>query len=95
MDGRLIRTNCDEAGDYVVSNVLSRRDLVSRPGNMDETVLSSTDSIYHKWKSIGWSLNYFEEYISGSSITSIKRQHAYNYTCLLCKLDPVFSPHRN
>ena len=42
MDGRLIRTNCDEAGDYVVPNVLSPRDLVSRPANMDETVLSSS-----------------------------------------------------
>ena len=29
VDGRLIRTNCDEAGDYVVPNVLSPRDLVS------------------------------------------------------------------
>ena len=28
----------DEAGDYVVPNVLSPRDLVSRPDNMDETV---------------------------------------------------------
>ena len=41
MDGRLIRTNCDEAGDYVVPNVSSPRDLVSKPDNMDETVLSS------------------------------------------------------
>ena len=41
MDGRLTRTNFDEAGDYVVPNVLSPRDLVSRPDNMDETVLSS------------------------------------------------------
>ena len=42
MDGRLTRTNCDEAGDYVVPDVLSPRDLVSRPDNMDETVLSSS-----------------------------------------------------
>ena len=42
MDGRLTRTNCDEAGDYVVPNVLSPRDLVSRPDNMDKTVLSSS-----------------------------------------------------
>ena len=41
MDERLNRTNCDEAGDYVLPNVLSPRDLVSRPDNMDETVLSS------------------------------------------------------
>ena len=41
MDGRLTRTNCDEAGDYAVPDVLSPRDLVSRPDNMGETVLSS------------------------------------------------------
>ena len=31
-------TDCDEAGDYVVPNVLSPKDLVPRPDNMDETV---------------------------------------------------------
>ena len=36
MDGRPTRINCD------VPNVLSQRDLVSRPDNMDETVLSSS-----------------------------------------------------
>ena len=35
-DDRLGQT--DEAGDYVVPNVLSPRDLVIRPDNMDETV---------------------------------------------------------
>ena len=44
MDGRLIRTNCDKDGDHVVPNVLSPRDLVSRPDNMDETILSSSSS---------------------------------------------------
>ena len=44
MDEQLIRTNCDEAGDYVVPNVLNPRDLVSRPDNMDETILSSSFS---------------------------------------------------
>ena len=39
MDVRLTWTDCDEAGDYVVPNVLSPRDLVSRSDNMDETVL--------------------------------------------------------
>ena len=38
MDGRPNWTDCDEAGDYVVPNVLSPRDLVSRPDIMDETV---------------------------------------------------------
>ena len=39
MDVRLTWTDCDEAGDYVVPNVLSSRGLVSRPDNMNETVL--------------------------------------------------------
>ena len=38
MDGRPTLTVCDEAGDYVVPNVLSPRDLVFRPDNMNETV---------------------------------------------------------
>ena len=38
MDGRPIWIDCDEAGDYVVPNVLSPRDLISRPDIMDETV---------------------------------------------------------
>ena len=38
MDGRPTWTDCDEAGDYVAPNVLSPRDLVFRPDNMDETV---------------------------------------------------------
>ena len=38
MDGRPACTDCDEAGDYVVPNVLSPRDLVSRPDKKDETV---------------------------------------------------------
>ena len=38
MGGRLIRTNCDKAGDYVVPNVSNPRDLVSRPDNMDKTI---------------------------------------------------------
>ena len=32
-------TDFDEAGDYVVPNMLSPKDLVYRPDNMDETVL--------------------------------------------------------
>ena len=38
VDGRPTWTDCDEAGDYVVPNVLSPRNLVFRPDNMDETV---------------------------------------------------------
>ena len=36
MDVQLTWTDCDEAGDYVVPNVLSPRELVSRPDNMDK-----------------------------------------------------------
>ena len=36
MDGRPTWTDCDEAGDYIVPNVLSPRDLVFRPDNMDK-----------------------------------------------------------
>ena len=39
MDGRPTWTDCDEAGDYVVPNVLSPRDLFSRPEKMDDTVV--------------------------------------------------------
>ena len=42
MGVRLTWTDCDEAGDFVVPNVLGPRDLVSRPDNIDETVLSSS-----------------------------------------------------
>ena len=42
MEGQPTWTDCDEAGDYVVPNVLSPRDLVSRPDIMDETVPHTT-----------------------------------------------------
>ena len=45
MDGRPTWTDCDEAGDYVVPNVFSPSDLVSRPDNMDETVPHTTGPI--------------------------------------------------
>ena len=46
MDVRLTSTDCDEAGDYAVPNVLNPRDLVSRPDNMDQTVLHTCISHY-------------------------------------------------
>ena len=49
MDGRPTWTDCDEAGDYVVPNVLSPRDLVFRPDNMDETVPHTKIDI--RWRS--------------------------------------------
>ena len=49
MDIRLTWTDCDKAGYYVVPNVLSPRDLVSRPDNMDKTVLHILlcDPVFH------------------------------------------------
>ena len=38
MEGRPTWTDCDDAEDYVVPNVLSPRDLVFRPDKMDESV---------------------------------------------------------
>ena len=49
MDGRPTWTDCDEAGDYVVPNVLSPRDLVSRPDIMDETVPHTKDTCKFRW----------------------------------------------
>ena len=46
MDLLLTSTDCDEAVDNVVSNVLSPRDLVSRPENMDQPVLHTCISHY-------------------------------------------------
>ena len=44
MDVQLTWTDGDEAGDYVVTNVLSPGALVSRPENMDETVLHTFET---------------------------------------------------
>ena len=38
MDIRPTWIDCGEAGDYVVPNVLSPKDLTTRPDNLDETV---------------------------------------------------------
>ena len=48
MDVRLTWTDCDEAGDYVVPNVLCQRDLVSRPDNLNETLLHSSMDLRNK-----------------------------------------------
>ena len=45
MDVRHTWTDRDEAGDYVVPNVLSPRDLVSTSDRMDETVPQTFFSI--------------------------------------------------
>ena len=45
MDVQPTWTDCDEAGDYVVPNVLSPRDLVFRPDNIDETVPHTSEKV--------------------------------------------------
>ena len=40
---RLTRTDCDSARDYVVPYVLSPRNLVSIPDNMDEAIPDNMD----------------------------------------------------
>ena len=44
------RTNCDEVVDYVVPIVLSPRDLVSRPDNMDEKLYYHHVIVPHRMK---------------------------------------------
>ena len=51
MDVRLTWTDCDEAGDYVVPNVLSPRDILFRYDNMDKTVLHTFKKYVNKLKS--------------------------------------------
>ena len=41
-DKLLIRTYCDEAGDYAVPNVFSQRDLVFRPDKADINCTTSS-----------------------------------------------------
>ena len=51
MDGRPTWTDCDDAGDYVVPNVLSPRDLVPRPDKWTKlyhTHTHSNDSLSHR-----------------------------------------------
>ena len=46
MDVRLTWTDCDEAGDYVVPNVLSPRVLVFKPDNTDDMHYTNIDIVY-------------------------------------------------
>ena len=57
MDGRPTWTDCNEAGDYVVPNVLSPRDVVFRPNNMDET-LPHTYIVKPMLPATPWNINH-------------------------------------
>ena len=54
MDVRQTWTDCDKAGDYVVPKVLSPRDLVSRPDNIDKTVPHTEQFITSKEVILSW-----------------------------------------
>ena len=63
MDARPTWTDCDKAGDYVVSNVLSPRDLVSGPDKTDETVPQAPRSLVPR---LGLGTTWLRELLSGS-----------------------------
>ena len=59
-DKLLTKTDCDEAGDYVVPNVLSPRDLVFRPdiGHVG----CNTDDVAFSPQGVIWTLAIFDIY---------------------------------
>ena len=65
MDVQLTWTDCDEAGDYVVPNALSPRDLVSRPDNKDKTLLHTTHLCTERGSNPQWSGDCFHVSING------------------------------
>ena len=68
MDVRQTWTDRDEAGDYVVPNVLSQRDLVFGPDRMDETVPHTR--IHESYRNIGaWLMRAIDWPITGRSTT--------------------------
>ena len=69
-DKLLTRTDCDEAGDYVVPNVLSPRDLVFRPaigpktvrppeGSGELTLRQTTELVSDNWWKFWYELSFF------------------------------------
>ena len=66
MDVRQAWTDRDEAGDYFVPNLLSPRELVSRPDRMDETVPHT--SIHESYRDMGaWLMSPIDWPITGRS----------------------------
>ena len=63
MDAQPTWTDCDKAGDYVVSNVLSPRDLVSGPDKTDETVPHTPRSLVPR---LGLGTTWVRQLLSGS-----------------------------
>ena len=68
MDVRQTLTDHDKAGDYVVPNVLSPRELVSGPDRMDETVPHTR--IHESYRNMGaWLMRVIDWPITGLSTT--------------------------
>ena len=68
MDVRQTLTDRDEAGDYVVPNVLSPRELVSGPDRMDETVPHTR--IHESYGNMGaWLMRAIDRPITSRSTT--------------------------
>ena len=63
MDARRTWTDCDKAGDNVVSYVLSPRDLVSGPDKTDETVPLTPRSLVPR---LGQGTTLVRQLLSGS-----------------------------
>ena len=76
MDGRPTWTDCDEAGDYVVPNVLSPRDLVSRPDIMDETV-PHTNSV-HSFSRYGEKKQILASIKGRNSVANLRKTTIHN-----------------
>ena len=90
MGGQPTWTDCDEAEDYVVPYVLSPRDLVSRPDNMDETVTHTIALVCildERWES-GFSDNLLSFQINETSNST----HQYtDIDCLRSGLPQIVS----
>ena len=81
MDGRPTWTDCDEAGDYVVPNVLSPRDLVFRPDNMDETVPHTST-----YKKISCSSQLGLKFIQ---LISVKYQQCWHFNIFMSRINSL------
>ena len=92
MNVQLTWTDSGKAGDYVVPNVLSSRNLVSSPDNMDETVPSSSQTLNQRtngpvnahlisWPSIAQNIQNLEIY--GKEMTLTYNSHIPSFTQLV------------
>ena len=90
MDGRPTRTDCDEAGDYVVPNVSSLRDLVPNPDIMDANctkhIINNLSFIY---------LFIYFKTIRYTVFDSIPFKHVYRYEIVYLVVIILLADHNN